>query len=78
MLLKTNTIVDVENGVMGKDYAFSITGNAWRILREEYTNVLPQVLVKAAVFARMSSDQKKEVLSELSSLGYGTCKYSYS
>ncbi|XP_026733922.1 probable cation-transporting ATPase 13A3 [Trichoplusia ni] len=56
-------------------YKIVMTGDTWRVLREYYPNVLSRVIARGAVFARMSSDQKQQLVTEYQALGYyvGMC-----
>ncbi|KAJ1522586.1 hypothetical protein ONE63_001769 [Megalurothrips usitatus] len=56
-------------------YVFAVTGRAWASLREHFPDLLPRICVRGAVFARMSSDQKQQLVNELQDLGYyvGMC-----
>lgn len=56
-------------------YVFAVTGRTWAALREHCPELLPRICVRGAVFARMSSDQKQQLVNELQDLGYyvGEC-----
>lgn len=61
----------VEGGVLQEaPYVFAVTGRTWAQLRENFPQLLPRVCVRGAVFARMSSDQKQQLVNELQDLGY--------
>ena len=47
----------------------AITGQNWGILREKYPNFVSSLLKKVSVFARMTSDQKQQVIVELQLMG---------
>ncbi|KOB71964.1 putative cation-transporting ATPase [Operophtera brumata] len=51
-------------------YKIVMTGDTWRVLREHYPDVLSRVVARGAVFARMSSDQKQQLIVEYQALGY--------
>lgn len=66
----------VESGVLQETpYVFAVTGRSWAALREHFPDLLPRICVRGAVFARMSSDQKQQLVNELQDLGYyvGMC-----
>ncbi|XP_037876977.1 polyamine-transporting ATPase 13A3 isoform X1 [Bombyx mori] len=56
-------------------YKIVVTGDTWRILREHYPDMVGRVVERGAVFARMSSDQKQQLIVEYQALGYyvGMC-----
>ncbi|XP_014472469.1 PREDICTED: probable cation-transporting ATPase 13A3 isoform X2 [Dinoponera quadriceps] len=61
---------DVERGVANCNYKFALTGETWRALREYYPDLIDRICVHSAIFARMSSDEKQQVILELMRLGY--------
>ncbi|KAJ8686408.1 hypothetical protein QAD02_022202 [Eretmocerus hayati] len=65
-----NTIESIEHGLSLPDYKFALTGTTWRLLREHYYDILPRICIRGAVFARMTSDQKQQLVVELMQLGY--------
>ena len=46
-------------------YHFAITGKGWSIIQEHYSDLIPQIVVKGTIFARMSPDQKPQLVQEL-------------
>ncbi|XP_011865400.1 PREDICTED: probable cation-transporting ATPase 13A3 [Vollenhovia emeryi] len=64
------TIKDVERGIAHCNYRFALTGQTWQMMREHYPDLVDRVCVRSAIFARMSSDQKQQVVVELMRLGY--------
>ncbi|KAL6262371.1 hypothetical protein P5V15_007460 [Pogonomyrmex californicus] len=64
------TIKDVERGIANCNYRFALTGHAWHVMREYYPELVDRVCVRSAIFARMSSDQKQQLVVELMRLGY--------
>lgn len=66
---------DIERGIANFNYKFALTGRTWRVLREYYPDLVDGICVRSAIFARMSSDQKQQVVLDLMRLGYyvGTC-----
>ncbi|CAH0697574.1 unnamed protein product [Spodoptera exigua] len=67
--------LDAETGALEPRYKIVMTGDTWRVLREHYPNMVPRVVARGAVFARMSSDQKQQLIVEYQALGYyvGMC-----
>ncbi|XP_071570378.1 polyamine-transporting ATPase 13A3 [Temnothorax nylanderi] len=64
------TIKDVESGIANCNYRFALTGQTWQVMREYYPDLVDRVCVRSAIFARMSSDQKQQLVVELMRLGY--------
>lgn len=61
----------IEKGIqIEKNYRFALTGQTWQLLNEFYPELLPRICVRGAVFARMTSDQKQQLVVELMQLGY--------
>ncbi|XP_032458038.1 probable cation-transporting ATPase 13A3 isoform X2 [Nasonia vitripennis] len=66
----TSSIESIERGLTRGDYKFALTGITWQLLREHYFDILSRICIKGAVFARMTSDQKQQLVVELMQLGY--------
>ncbi|XP_068624678.1 probable cation-transporting ATPase W08D2.5 [Battus philenor] len=66
---------DLESPVLLPNYKIVMTGDAWRVLREQYSAMVPRVVTRGAVFARMTADQKQQLIVEYQALGYyvGMC-----
>nr|CAD7264233.1 unnamed protein product [Timema shepardi] len=61
---------DPESINIPSNYRFALTGKSWQLLKEHFPEVLQRVAVKGVVFARMSSDQKQQLVQEYQELGY--------
>uniref|UniRef100_T1GC36 P-type ATPase A domain-containing protein n=1 Tax=Megaselia scalaris TaxID=36166 RepID=T1GC36_MEGSC len=50
-------------------------GKTWEVIRDNHPDILPKIVARGSVFARMSPDQKQELIVELQSLGHyvGMC-----
>ncbi|XP_014665999.1 PREDICTED: probable cation-transporting ATPase 13A3 isoform X2 [Priapulus caudatus] len=61
--------------VIAPCYHIAINGRSWTIIREHFPELIPKVVMKGTVFARMSPEQKVQVVEELQDLGYivGMC-----
>lgn len=59
-----------QNEISTNNYRFAITGKIWSIVREHYPDILPMLITRGAIFARMSPDQKQQLVLELQKLGY--------
>lgn len=51
-------------------YCFAIEGKTWSAIYEHYPDLLKKVMVRGSVFARMSPDQKQQLVIKLRTLGY--------
>lgn len=60
----------MEQGIETKNYRFALTGQTWQLLKEFYPDIVPKICVRGAIFARMTSDQKQQLVLELMQLGY--------
>ncbi|WAR15784.1 AT134-like protein, partial [Mya arenaria] len=49
---------------------FATTGRSWQVLRQFFPDILSKVLVRGVVFARMSPEQKAQLVEGLQELGY--------
>lgn len=68
-----NTVHDVEKGrpqCLFNNYRFAITGKVWSVIREYHSQLIPRLVTRGSVFARMSPDQKQQLVQELQTLGY--------
>lgn len=72
------------NGIHGKknppqtlfnNYRFAMTGKVWGIAKEHHSELIPKLVTRGSVFARMSPEQKQQLVQELQGLGYVVCKY---
>ncbi|XP_058794306.1 polyamine-transporting ATPase 13A3 isoform X2 [Phymastichus coffea] len=52
------------------DYAFSLTGKTWALVKQHYPELIPKITTRGTIFARMSPDQKQQLVQELQALGY--------
>ena len=51
-------------------YRFAMDGKTWAIVREYFPDLLPKFVTRGTIFARMSPDQKQQLITELQDLGY--------
>ncbi|XP_071531027.1 polyamine-transporting ATPase 13A3-like isoform X2 [Panulirus ornatus] len=56
-------------------YCFAMEGKSWGVVHQYFPDILQKLVVRGAIFARMSPDQKQQLVLELQSLGYfvGMC-----
>lgn len=53
---------------------YAMSGDVWHQVKEEFPDQLPRFVRSGVVFARMSSDQKQQLILELQAIGYYVCK----
>nr|CAD7265697.1 unnamed protein product [Timema shepardi] len=51
-------------------YCFVMTGKTWALARTYFPEIIPKLVTRGAVFARMNPDQKQNLVQELQQLGY--------
>jgi len=68
-------ILDIENDESAGKYHLAITGKCWTYIQEHFPELVARCAVKGTIFARMSPDQKQQLVQELQQLGYvvGMC-----
>ncbi|CAG9772733.1 unnamed protein product [Ceutorhynchus assimilis] len=68
--------INILNGTNGKSkdvnmkYSFVITGQSWSNIVKYFPDLVPKIVTKGAVFARMSGSQKQHLVEEFKNLGY--------
>lgn len=55
---------------MNNSYCFAMEGKSWRVVHQYFPDILQKLVVRGAIFARMSPEQKQQLVLELQSLGY--------
>lgn len=60
---------DIEKN-QSRHYCFAITGNSWANLVDYFPGVVPKIVAKGVIFARMSGLQKQQLIEEFKDLGY--------
>lgn len=53
-------------------YCYAMTGTTWAFVREHYPGRILELVENGVVFARMSGQQKQQIIQELQKLGYYT------
>ncbi|KAL1122052.1 hypothetical protein AAG570_003458 [Ranatra chinensis] len=64
------TTLDIEGENKKKTFRFATTGKHWAVIRDLFPQLLPYLLEYGSIFARMTSEQKQQVVVELQKLGY--------
>ncbi|KAL4221380.1 hypothetical protein ACF0H5_019638 [Mactra antiquata] len=56
-------------------YHFAVNGKSWSTLRQSFPDIINKIVVRGTIFARMSPDQKAQLVEYLQDLGYyvGMC-----
>ncbi|XP_078510339.1 putative cation-transporting ATPase 13A5 [Lissotriton helveticus] len=59
----------------GDDYYFAMSGTSYQVILQHFYSMLPKLLMKGVVFARMSPGQKSSLIEEFQKLDYfvGMC-----
>jgi cation-transporting ATPase 13A3/4/5 len=70
MAAVTNGQHDVESGIGKESFKLALTGNTWDIITNSFPELVPRICTRGAVFARMSADQKQQLVQELQGLDY--------
>ncbi|XP_017780641.1 PREDICTED: probable cation-transporting ATPase 13A3 [Nicrophorus vespilloides] len=52
------------------NYRFAMTGKVWAAIRDEHPELIPKLVTRGSIFARMSPEQKQQLVQELQGLGY--------
>jgi cation-transporting P-type ATPase 13A2 len=58
------------DGKKGDDYNFAVTGQSFAVLRKHFPQIFERILVNGTIYARMSPDQKAQLVEHLISIGY--------
>ncbi|NXQ79817.1 AT132 ATPase, partial [Nyctibius grandis] len=61
--------------LQAQPYHLALNGRSFAVLQEHFPDLLPRILIRATVFARMSPDQKTQLVCSLQELNYcvGMC-----
>lgn len=71
-----SVVVDVGPPERGQSLV-AVDGQNWSLIQEGHEELLNQVLVRGAIFARMKPDQKQQLVTHLQALGYYVGKFVY-
>ncbi|XP_056008608.1 polyamine-transporting ATPase 13A3-like isoform X2 [Ostrea edulis] len=67
--------LDLDNPHKMQNFHFAVSGHSFGVLTTHFPEYIPRVVVKGTVFARMSPDQKLQLIEDLQNIGYnvGMC-----
>nr|XP_022902834.1 probable cation-transporting ATPase 13A3 isoform X1 [Onthophagus taurus]XP_022902836.1 probable cation-transporting ATPase 13A3 isoform X1 [Onthophagus taurus] len=67
--------VSKPQSLFNNNYRFALTGKVWMVIKEHFAELIPKFVTRGSVFARMSPDQKQQLVQELQGIGYyvGMC-----
>ncbi|CBY13135.1 unnamed protein product [Oikopleura dioica] len=60
----------LENGFSSNNWRLAVTGTNWQLLRDNFKEEVPYIVQRGAIFARMSPDQKAQLIEELQKIDY--------
>lgn len=68
------SVIDILCGAT-MEYRFAVSGKSWSVLSKDFPDELKKIVVRGTIFARMSPDQKAQLVECLQGLGYyvGMC-----
>ena len=52
------------------NYHFAVSGKSFAILRKYFANLFEKILINSRIYARMSPDQKAQLVEQFMSIGY--------
>lgn len=61
--------MDIEKNQQ-KKYCFAISGNCWANVVQYFPELVPKLLAKGTVFARMTGAQKQQLVEEFKQIGF--------
>ena len=68
-------ISNVEEGrTKDQNYHFAMNGKTWATVKKHFYHLLPKLIQKGTIFARMAPDQKAELVDELQNIDYVVLK----
>ncbi|GAB6018630.1 hypothetical protein CHUAL_000312 [Chamberlinius hualienensis] len=54
----------------GEKFHFALSGKSYQVIKEYFPELLPKIIVRGTVFARMSPDQKQQLIEHYQGIGY--------
>ncbi|KAL5013801.1 hypothetical protein ScPMuIL_008071 [Solemya velum] len=62
-----STSIEIDDN---KKFRFAIAGKSWDVIKQHFPEVFSKIAVRGTIFARMSPDQKSQLVETLQELGY--------
>ena len=56
--------------LLSQDYHFAMCGRTWGVVRAHYYHLLPKLIQRGTVFARMAPEQKAQLVEEFQAIDY--------
>ena len=67
----SDTDTDPELGqLLPQNYHFAMCGKTWGIVRTHFNHLLPKLIQRGAIFARMAPEQKAQLVEEFQGIDY--------
>ncbi|KAK8732757.1 hypothetical protein OTU49_006909 [Cherax quadricarinatus] len=64
----TSVSITVDSNI--PKYHLAVSGRAWALIYQYFPDLLPRIITRGTVFARMSPDQKAQLVEELQTINY--------
>ncbi|KAG7163306.1 cation-transporting ATPase 13A3-like 1 [Homarus americanus] len=64
------SIMSINMDSISPKYHFAVTGKAWALICQHFPDLVPRIIARGTVFARMSPDQKAQLVEELQAINY--------
>ncbi|KAK8732753.1 hypothetical protein OTU49_006909 [Cherax quadricarinatus] len=68
MYIQTSVSITVDSNI--PKYHLAVSGRAWALIYQYFPDLLPRIITRGTVFARMSPDQKAQLVEELQTINY--------
>ena len=62
--------VDIISSSECRPYHFAMSGKSWAVLKTYFPHLIPKIIQRGTIFARMSPDQKAQLVEEYQSIDY--------
>jgi magnesium-transporting ATPase (P-type) len=62
---------DAELGrLLPQNYHFAMSGKTWGVVRTHFYHLLPKLITRGTIFARMAPEQKAQLVEEYQAIDY--------
>ncbi len=70
-MIRSNVQSDAELGrLLPQNYHFAMCGKTWGVVRTHFYHLLPKLITRGTVFARMAPEQKAQLVEEYQAIDY--------